>query len=104
MYSLMVVLSALTPPALGEISGDVRLGDRYLAAAKIELVCGDQTASGVTDSLGTFRLSVKGSGKCSVTVTHDKQTAAVDIVVFDKPSRYRFVLELKDGKYVLKRV
>ncbi len=104
MYSLMVILSALTTPALGEISGDVRLGDKYLAAAKIELVCGDQTAGGVTDSLGTFRLTVKGSGKCSVTVTHDKQTATIGIVVFDKPSRYRFVLELKDGKYVLKRV
>ena len=27
-----------------------------------------------------------------------------DVVVFDKPSRYRLVLELKDGKYALKRV
>ena len=104
MYSFMVVVSALTTPLLGEISGDVRLGDKYLAAAKIDLKCGDQSAAGVTDSLGTFRLTVKGSGKCTVTVAHDKQTASVDIVVFDKPSRYRLVLELKDGKYILKRV
>ena len=104
MSSLIVVLSALTTGVLGEISGDVRLGDKYLAAAKIDLACGDQKAAGVTDSVGTFRLTVKGNGKCTVTVAHDQQTASVDIVVFDKPSRYRFVLELKDGKYVLKRV
>jgi len=104
MVSLLVVLSVITTPALGEIFGDLRLGDKYLAATKIELACGDQVAAGVTDSVGTYRLAVKGSGKCTVKVTHDKQTASVDIVVFDKPSRYRFVLELKDGKYALKRV
>ncbi len=104
MYSLLMVWSAVTTPALGEIFGDLRVGEKYLAATKLELTCGDQTASAVTDSVGTFRLTVKGEGKCTVTVTHDKQTASVSIVVFEKPSRYRFVLELKEGKYALKRV
>ncbi len=103
MNTLMVALS-LAYPAFGEISGDLRLGDKYLAAAKVELACGEKAASAVTDSLGTFRLAVAGTGKCTVTVTHDKQTASLPIVVFDKPSRYRLVLELKDGKYALKRV
>ena len=104
MYSLLMALVTLAAPVLGEIFGDLRLDDKYLAAAKLELTCGDQVASTVTDSLGTFRLAVKGNGKCTVSVTHDKQTASVSIVVFDKPSRYRFVLELKEGKYALKRV
>lgn len=104
MYSLLVALSALTTPALGEIFGDLRLGDKYLPGARLELACGTETVAGVTDSLGTFRLAVKTTGKCTVTVNYDKQTASVSIVVFDKPSRYRFVLELKDGKYALKRV
>lgn len=104
MNTLMVVLSALAYPAFGEISGDLRLGDKYLAAAKVELACGAKGTAAVTDSLGTFRLAVAGTGKCLVTVTHDKQTATLSIVVFDKPSRYRLVLELKDGKYALKRV
>jgi hypothetical protein len=39
-----------------------------------------------------------------VTVTHEGAEASVDVVVFDKPSRYRLVLELKDGVYILKRV
>ncbi len=104
MYTMMATLSVLASPALGEISGDLRLGDKYLAAAKVELACGDKAAAAVTDSLGTFRLAVAGTGKCTVTVTHEKQTASLGIVVFDKPSRYRLVLELKDGKYTLKRV
>ena len=74
MYSLLMALTALTTPALGEIFGDLRLDDKYLAATKLELTCGDQVASTVTDSLGTFRLAVKGNGKCTVSVTHVRQS------------------------------
>jgi hypothetical protein len=104
MNAMLAALPLLASSTFGEISGDLRLGDKYLAAAKVELACGQKAAAAVTDSLGTFRVAVAATGRCTVTVTHEKQTASLDIVVFDKPSRYRLVLELKDGKYALKRV
>jgi hypothetical protein len=102
---LLFLLSAATAPLFaGEIFGDLRLGDKYLAVATLQLTCGAAVAETKTDSTGSFRLRVNATGRCQLTVTHDNQTASVDVVVFDKPARYRLVLESKDGKYALRRV
>jgi hypothetical protein len=98
----LATLAAGAP--VGEIFGDVRLGDKYLADAQVQLKCGEEVAKAKTDSSGSFRLSVKGTGKCALSITHQNQTPSIDVVVFDKPARYRLVLELKDGAYVVKRV
>jgi hypothetical protein len=90
--------------SVGEIFGDIRLGDRYLADAPVELKCGAETVKAKTDSAGSFRLAVKASGKCTFSVTHGDKSASIDVVVFNQPARYRLVLELKDGVYVLRRV
>lgn len=88
----------------GEIYGDLRVGDKYVADTKLTLTCGTESAEATTDKQGSFRITVKGSGKCKVTAAYEKQTPSVEVVLFDQPARYRFVLELVDGKYVLKRV
>lgn len=88
----------------GEIYGDLRLGDKYVADTKLTLTCGTESADATTDKQGSFRITVKGSGKCKVTAAYEKQTPSVEVVLFDQPARYRFVLELVEGKYVLKRV
>lgn len=100
----LVIAAMVTPVTAGEIFGDVRVGDRYVAQAPIRMVCGTDTTRGKTDDAGSFRLATKTGGKCVVTVTHEGADASVDVVVFEKPSRYRLVLELKDGAYILKRV
>jgi len=105
MLPLMFVLAtAALPTARGEIFGDLRLGDKYLADVKLQLTCGTESIEGTTDKSGSFRLTVKGSGKCQLKVTYDKQTPSLDVVLFDQPARYRFLLEQQDGKYILKRV
>ena len=106
MLPLLLMLATTLPGTLaGEIFGDVRLGEKYLAKTKLELQCGTEPVqSATTDSLGSFRFPVKTAGKCHLTVDYDKQTPAVDVVAFDKPARYRLVVELKDGKYTVKRV
>lgn len=105
MIQMALALAAMAMPATaGEIFGDVRVGDKYLSQAPIQMVCGTDTVKGKTDEAGSFRLATKAGGKCVVTVTHEGTEASVDVVVFDKPSRYRLVLELKDGAYILKRV
>ncbi|MCU0620720.1 MAG: hypothetical protein MUC69_04370 [Gemmatimonadales bacterium] len=102
--SVLLPLLALGALARGEIFGDLRLGDKFVADAKLTLKCGAETVEGTTDKTGSFRLATKASGKCTLTVAYDKQAPSVDVVLFDQPARYRFVLEQADGKYVLKRV
>lgn len=105
MIKVALALAALTAPATaGEIFGDVRVGDAYVKQAPIQMVCGADTVKGRTDDAGSFRLATRAGGKCVVTVTHEGKDASVDVVVFEKPSRYRLVLELKEGAYILKRV
>jgi hypothetical protein len=104
---LPLIFALATAPVLmmrGEISGDLRLGDKYLADVKLTLTCGTESVEGATDKSGSFRLTVKGSGKCQLKVTYDKQAPSIDVVLFDQPARYRFLLEQQDGKYLLKRV
>jgi len=104
MSLVLTAAVAAATLAQGEIYGDLRLGEKYLADTKIVLTCGAERAEGTTDKAGSFRLAVKTPGKCQVTVTYEGQAASTDVVVFDKPSRYRLVLEQAGGKYVLKRV
>lgn len=101
---IVAVAAAIVPANRGEIFGDLRLGDKYLADVKLTLTCGAESAEGTTDKSGSFRLSVKGSGKCTLKVAYDKQTPSIDVVLFDQPARYRFQIDQADGKYVLKRV
>ena len=86
-------------PRGGRTSPDQTLTPRADHAASVAAV---QTTT--TDSLGSFRFPVKTAGKCLLTVAYGKQTPAVEIVAFDKPARYRLLVELKDGKYTVKRV
>ena len=104
MLSLLLWLAISSHAAFGEIYGDLRFGDKYVADAKVHLVCGSQSAEATTDKSGSFRLTVPGTGKCQFSVAYDKQNPSIDVVLFDQAARYRFVIESKDGKYTLKRV
>lgn len=103
MFTTILTTALLAAP-FGGIYGDLRLGDKYLGEVKITLTCGTATAEATTDDKGSFRLTVQGEGKCRVAVSYEGQTPSVEVVVFEKPARYRLVLEQADGKYVLKRV
>lgn len=109
MLALLIALASLPSPPPppsppGEIFGEIKSGDAYLIDAQVRLICGADTVAAKTDSAGSFRLRSKGTGKCRLAVTWKEQSPAVDVVVFDRPTRYRLVLEEKDGKYLLKRV
>jgi hypothetical protein len=105
MIKTLAVLGVLglTAP-VGEVFGDIRVGDEYVKEAAVELKCGEEVVKGKTDANGSYRLTAKASGKCTISVTHDGQTAKVDVVLFDKAARYRLVLEKKDDTWTLRRV
>ena len=90
--------------SFGEVFGDLRVGEEYVKEAALELKCGDEVVKGKTDANGSYRLTAKANGKCTISVVHDGQTASVDVVLFEKAARYRLVLEKKDDKWTLRRV
>ena len=105
MFRTLIFLGAVSlTAATGEVFGDLRVGEDYVKEAALELKCGDEVVKGKTDSTGSYRLTAKASGKCSISVTHDGQTASVDVVLFDKAARYRLVLEKKGDTWTLRRV
>ena len=102
MFAWLISLSLIVPP--GEIFGDIRQGETYLAEVPLVLTCGAEKVEGKTDKQGSFRLKTTGAGKCSLTVTWNKQSPSVDVVVFASPTRSRLIVEEVGGKLVLKRV
>jgi len=101
---MLPMFIALAPVFAGEIFGDLRAGDAYLADVPIQLTCGAESTEARTDSTGAYRIRSKGSGKCQLQVTYKDQKPTVDVVVFAQPTRYRLILEDQKGKFVLKRV
>jgi hypothetical protein len=89
---------------VGEVFGDLRVGEDYVKEAALELKCGDEVVKGKTDASGSYRLTAKASGKCTISVTHEGQSPSVDVVLFEKAARYRLVLEKKGENWTLRRV
>ena len=101
MVTALWTLMSLTG---GEIFGDIKSGDDYVRDAAITVTCGTDTVTAKTDSAGSFRLRTKATGKCRLSIAWKDQSPAVDVVVFDRPTRYRLVLEEKEKKFLLRRV
>ena len=105
MFKILATAGVLALTAsFGEVFGDLRIGDDYVKEAALELKCGDEVVKGKTDANGSYRITAKANGKCSISVVHDGQTASVDVVLFDKAARYRLVLEKKGDTWTLRRV
>lgn len=104
MDAMLIAALIAAPVTGGEIFGEIRAGEQYAAAAEITLVCGQDTVAAKTDSTGSFRIRSKATGKCRFSITWKGQAPSVDVVVFERPTRYRLVIAETDGKLVLKRV
>jgi hypothetical protein len=105
MLKMMMLIGAVVASApVGEVFGDVRVGEEYVKEAAVELKCGTEVVKGKTDATGSYRLSAKATGKCTIAITHDGQTPTVDVVLFEKAARYRLILEKKGDAWTLRRV
>lgn len=86
----------------GEIYGTVRLGKQPLAGAEVTVTTASGAVSDTTDKFGAYRLFVKETGKCVLTVRYKNQAPTLEIVSVGDAVRYRLVLEAANGKYTLR--
>ena len=102
-----LVLLGAHPAAAGRIFGDIKLDGKPLSeGVKIRVSLPGSTAvadTTTTDKFGSFKLMVKGEGKCTLTVVHEKQPVEIAVFSNKEASRYDLILEKKDGKPSLRR-
>jgi hypothetical protein len=122
ILSLVLLASIAASNALaGRIFGDIKLDGKPVPAGLPVMIvfapaAGDEAAksekpkpapapidSSATDKVGSYKLNIKGEGKCILTLLYDKQASALEVFSYKEATRYDLILEKKDGKYSLKR-
>ena len=105
VLTLVALLGLPTVAAAGEVygkitSGGTSVGEDVEVAAK----CGAKAYPAVkTDKTGSFHLVLAESGKCTLTVTRQGQSASLEVVSYDEGAQADIVLEAKDGKLSARR-
>ena len=56
-----------------------------------------------TDKSGSYHVVVEETGKCTLTVSWNKQSASLDLASYDDAVQADLVLEVKDGKLTVRR-
>jgi hypothetical protein len=114
--SIIIALCA-TNAFAGKIFGDVKITDKPApegmlitvqavvtpAADKKETPPPAPIDSVKTDKVGSYKVVVKGEGKCKLTVYLEKKTATLEIFSYKEPTRYDLIVEEKDGKLTVRR-
>lgn len=115
-FVTLVMCMAASNAAAGRIFGDIKMDGKPLPAGVLVTVAlvpaGAPEAKGkpavpadstATDKFGSYKLTVKGEGKCVLTLVYDKQTLTLDVFSYKEATRYDLVLEKKEGKLTLRR-
>jgi len=122
ILSLVLLASVAASNALaGKIFGDIKLDGKPVPAGLPLIIAvappaGDEAAktakakpapvmadSAATDKFGSYKVNVKGEGKCILTLLYDKQAPTLEVFSYKEATRYDLILEKKDGKYSLRR-
>jgi hypothetical protein len=103
LAGLFVVLPQFV--CAGEIYGKITLdGTPVGEGTEVEAKCGAKAYPPVrTDKTGTYQLVVAETGKCTLTITHNGQSAAVDVASYDDAAQADIVLEAKDAALTARR-
>jgi len=102
--SLAVLLLASAAVA-GELYGTISEGGKSVGeGVAVEAKCGDKAYPEVkTDKSGSYHLMVQESGKCTLAVLYKDQAPALEVASYDEGVQVDLVIEIKDGKYTLRR-
>lgn len=106
-FWLPALLLLLAPgfAVAGEIYGAISEGaNRVGEGVAVEIKCGAKTyPPQKTDKSGAYHLTVEDDSKCTLTVHYKDQSPSISVVSYADPVQLDLVLELKDGKYTLRR-
>jgi hypothetical protein len=101
-FALLVALS--TAALAGEIYGKLTVGGKPAEGATVQVKCGSNNYGPATaDKSGTYHLVAAATGKCTLTVTHEKLTGSIEIASYDDAAQVDLILEAKDGKLSVRR-
>ena len=76
------------------IYGTVTQDGAPVRQARIEVVCGNVSDWRSTDDHGSYRLSVRNTGRCRLTFLD----AGADVIVYDTPTRYDWVYQQQPAR------
>jgi hypothetical protein len=87
-----------------EIHGTVSENGKTLPqGVPLKLDCSGTPASAQTDEFGSYSLKVAATGECMLTLEYKKSSPSIKITVYEKPSRFDFVVKEEAGKLSLTR-
>ncbi len=113
--TLLLFLCLPAAAHAGRVFGDIRLAGKPLPAGVPVTITRVLTVDGKpkpapaasdttkTDQYGSYKLMVKETGKCILSVAYEKQTASFEVFSNKEATRYDLILEKKDGKLKLRR-
>lgn len=104
----------------GRVFGDIKLGGKPVPAGTLVMIARapaedekakDEKAKPAapmadttkTDEFGAYKLMMKETGKCVLSVVYEKQTVSFPVFSYKEATRYDLILEKKEGKYSLRR-
>jgi hypothetical protein len=113
---LMLGLQA-APAAAGRLFGDIKLDGKPLPAGiPVKITLAAPAASGaaakptpaatdstVTDKFGSYKLTVKGEGKCILTLIYEKRPITLEVFSYKDATRYDLILAKANGTLALRR-
>ena len=101
---LLVSLSLAASAWAGEIYGTIKEGGQPVKKAPVEIKAPNNKAyPGSTDDLGNYRIIVAETGKCTITVQFNGQSAPGEVQSYPTPVRFNWLLEKSGNGYSLKR-
>ena len=103
LLPLLLVLPVLA--SAGEIYGKITLaGTPVGEGVQVSARCGATAYPAVsTDKTGSYHLVVNETGKCTLTVTRQGQSATLDVASYEDGAQADIVLESKDNQLTARR-
>jgi hypothetical protein len=101
---LFALLALLAVPAWpGHILGRITRGGP-LADADVSVQCGSESsAPSRTGADGSYRIVVRSTGPCTITVRHGAINASGAVHSYDRPTAYDFEVVGDGGRFSLQR-
>jgi hypothetical protein len=104
MALALAVLCSFSLAAAGEIYGTITEGNKPVAQGlKVEVSIAGKTYAGEANKFGAYRIFVQEKGKCTLTVSVKGVAANAELFSYDKSTRYDWIVEVQDGKPLLRR-